>query len=354
MYTALGGSNTCGHGSEPPRKMLFRELIYSALRGQGLVDSLKVSCIPAAPPTMAAACLSQFAPAPTSFATVEYTPNMHDQPSLGLSHLREMLLSLSRRHVRVVVINLVPPTGRYPSLGARVAALAAELRLPSLTLLHSNASWQPDLRHINRVGHAAVASRALRLFLAPPALPPSSPPSPPSSPAPLPLCAVGAELRPLILHSSGWRLADEPTRADASKAGLLAEAAGASLTLCLRGVPPHAAFTAAFLLERSSVRPMSNVSFSCDGCACPPTPYTTGGETIGSHLFVGARRGGGGGHAWVHRLVGRAGPRECCAVALRSGEGRAKLSGVVFGADASVGGWANSYFLSRAQLIRRA
>ena len=114
-YTALGGSNTCGHGLRHAAKTAFQQRIAHALSqkagtpGTDLAAATSVglqpSCIPAMGPDYPASCLSYFAPNTTAYATLEFTPNMGEQRELERNgaHLMEMALALGRRGARVVL-----------------------------------------------------------------------------------------------------------------------------------------------------------------------------------------------------------------------------------------------------------
>ena len=108
-YTALGGSNTCGHGL-PRRSAAFQHLALAGLQRHGLANNIQPSCIPAMGPDYPASCLSYFAPNTTRYATLEFTPNMGEGRELernGL-HLTAMARRLVRRGVKVVIVDLVP------------------------------------------------------------------------------------------------------------------------------------------------------------------------------------------------------------------------------------------------------
>ena len=83
-YTALGGSNTCGHGLVRSSDA-FQQLVLKGLLQRRLASRLQPSCIPAMGPDYPASCIAYFAPNTTAYATLEFTPNMGDpnKPELG-------------------------------------------------------------------------------------------------------------------------------------------------------------------------------------------------------------------------------------------------------------------------------
>ena len=98
-YTALGGSNTCGHGLRLQYNA-FQTLIFEGLKKRGRGEfTLQPSCVPAMGPDYPASCLDYFAPNTTDFATLEFTPNMGDAHELdrNQAHLTHMAHSLLRR-----------------------------------------------------------------------------------------------------------------------------------------------------------------------------------------------------------------------------------------------------------------
>ena len=162
-YTALGGSNTCGHGV--PTRKAFQSLVFDGLRPLGAA-SLQPSCIPAMGPEYPASCLAYFAPNATRWATLEFSPNIGEGTTLerDLAFLAHIMRTLRRRRVSLAVVNLLPGGRGAPAFeanGERVVRLARAYRLPVVTSRYDNATWAADMRHLSEAGHAHVASQVL-------------------------------------------------------------------------------------------------------------------------------------------------------------------------------------------------
>lgn len=304
-YTALGASNTCGHGLKA-REVPFQSLLYDALKLRQGVRTFQPSCIAAMGPEYPASCLDYFAPNATSFATVEFTPNMGAigaELDRSTTYLESMVSRLRRRRVHVAIIDLVPrpPTcetciAGFEAAHAKVERVARRTRVPLITLHYNETYWSDDLKHLNAEGHRYVAAQTMEAFEA--AIEHEHAPS--SSPMPtrfrarrkalrdegggsdggggggngsnadevaIPRCVFGPDLTNLMLPDSlGFHLLQTGKHKD--KPGLLGTAPGALLRLCLRDLPTSFGVSLAF--ERSDVLPMSNVSRASSTPRRPP------------------------------------------------------------------------------------
>ena len=374
MYTALGGSNTCGHGLRKSHDA-FQHLVFSGLKEMGRAHQLQPSCVPAMGPDYPASCLSYFAPNATAFATLEFTPNMGDSSgelSRNGAHLTQMARQLLRRGVRVVLVSLVPrpPTcssciANFRAAHERIELVASDTRLPLVTMHYAASTWSDDLKHLNEIGHKEVASRVVAHLAddaawsarrPPPLLAASSSPDVDTS-APLPICVFGADLERMMLPSSRgfgvtWRVGKHK-----DKPGLVTTTPDSVLRLCVRGLP--ASFGMSLALERSDVLPMSNVSLGCEGgCVCPLELCSNGDWTLRyqgkgrrratesyMHRVFGAR------HGVAHDGLGEPDHGCDCVLTLRNTptpgdpRPRAKINGLVAGASGAIG-WANRFHMN--------
>jgi lysophospholipase L1-like esterase len=214
-FTALGGSNTCGHGLRKSSRDAFQQLIADGLQRRGLAGRLQPSCVPAMGPDYPASCLAYFAPNTTEFATLEFTPNMGEgrEISRNAAALTTMAQRLVARGVTVVLVSVVPrpPTcasciAMFKAGHAAVAAVALATHLPLVTLHYDPDTWSDDLKHLNEKGHRQLATRVLTHFAAAvagrsgagghAATPRAS--SDVTDGALLPTCVSGADLEPMI------------------------------------------------------------------------------------------------------------------------------------------------------------
>ena len=169
-YTAFGGSNTCDH---PPQKVGYQTLVFQELRRRGLVSEHQNSCIHAMGPAFAASCMPYFVSKNTTFATLEYVPNMGVQTQLHADHLGLLLTRLQRRHVNVALVNIVPPDSRMRHFGdahARVSSLARSLSVPVITVEYRNdtSMWKREervVRHITDEAQRTVAARVVSVLV---------------------------------------------------------------------------------------------------------------------------------------------------------------------------------------------
>ena len=164
-YTALGGSNTCGHGLKKASLASFQQLVYAGLLKKKGVKRLQPSCVPAMGPDYPASCLAYFAPNTTTFATLEFTPNMGEGRELESNgaHLTQMAMQLLQRGVRVVLVSLVPRPPAcnkciemFRAASVRVERVAADTSLPLVTIPYAETTWNADLKHLNENGHIEV------------------------------------------------------------------------------------------------------------------------------------------------------------------------------------------------------
>ena len=341
-YTALGASNTCGHGLKA-RELPFQALLYLELRKRHSVRGFQPSCIAAMGPEYPSSCLDYFAPNTTRFATLEFTPNMGEELERQVSYFESMIARLQRRQGHVAIIDLVPrPPGcrtcieSFEASHAQVERLARRTRAPLVTLRYNESTWSDDLKHLNREGHRWVAARVMEVFdaavedersgeadddLPTTALPHLLPrrrnrrrpfgidqsssdsagaaqSTASSTAADIPKCIFGADLKTLVLPGSrGFSLLDTGRFRD--KPGLLGTRPGALLRLCLRGLPLSFGVSVAF--ERSDVLPMSNVSLGCEpGCVCPLELLSNGDWTL-HFQGKGNRRAT---ESYMHRVFG--------------------------------------------------
>ena len=322
-YTAIGASNTCGHGllrGDVP----FQSLVYTSLRQQGAVVGFQPSCVAAMGPDYPASCLTYFAPNTTTYATIEFTPNMGsgDEIERSAAHLEYMATQMRLRPSRVVLISLVPrpPTcaeciRNFALSHAAVERVASRTRLPLVTMHYNESTWSDDLKHLNGEGHRQVTRRVLDAFreqrraegsraVARRGARGEADPYARSGEL-LPRCVFGADLQSMVLPGSrGFSLMDSGRHRD--KPGLLTSEPGSMLRLCLRGLPRT--FGVSLALERSDILPTSNVSLSCEtGCTCPLELLSNGDLTL---RFVGQVGGVGGAcgtyAARVMRMLARA------------------------------------------------
>ena len=102
----------------------FQQLVYAGLLKKKGVKRLQPSCVPAMGPDYRASCLAYFAPNTTTFATLEFTPNMGEGRELESNgaHLTQMAMQLLQRGVRVVLVSLVPrpPACNKPTYAPQV------------------------------------------------------------------------------------------------------------------------------------------------------------------------------------------------------------------------------------------
>ena len=352
-YTALGGSNTCGHGLRAPARHAFQQRILRGLRGESLESAggflfgkppsmlssillLQPSCIPAMGPEYPASCLAYFAPNSTRYATLEFTPNLGssgNELERNALYLERMAQTLVARGVCTILISLVPQPPACSSCArtflaghAKVVELAERTGLPLVTKRYdaNQSEWSDDLKHLNEDGHRAVAEQVLGHFEAAgcsrghgasrrhrgtfgkrgglPAVGPGASSRWRTSAAEvehLPQCVFGSDLNPLILPGSrGFQLSYGHGKTK-DKPGLLATQPGSLLRLCLPALPPS--FGVSLALERSDQLPMSNLSLGCEGgCGCPFERLSNGDWTL--HF-----RGQGGRRAtenYMHRVFG--------------------------------------------------
>ena len=352
-YTALGASNTCGHGLKA-RELPFQALLYLELRKRHSVRGFQPSCIAAMGPEYPSSCLDYFAPNTTRFATLEFTPNMGEELERQVSYLESMIARLQRRQVHVAIIDLVPrPPGcrscieSFEASHAQVEQLARRTRAPLVTLRYNESTWSDDLKHLNSEGHRWVAARVMEVFDAAVeaersgeaggGLPTTAllhllprrrnrrrpigideideidessasdgagagtaarQSTASSTAADIPKCIFGADLKTLMLPGSrGFGLLDTGRFRD--KPGLLSTTPGALLRLCLRGLPMSFGVSLAF--ERSDALPMSNVSLGCEpGCVCPLELLSNGDWTL-HFQGKGNRRAT---ESYMHRVFG--------------------------------------------------
>ena len=349
-YTALGGSNTCDH---PPQKVGFQTLVFEGLLARGQVTERQNSCIHAMGPAYPSACLPYFVSRNTSYATIEYVPNMGEQTALHLEHLRSLIVRLQRLRVVLAMVNIVPrdtSKRRFQEAHLGASALARSRGIPLIVVDHRpkrELLWNTEervVRHLNLEGHKWVAMRVLAAWEGARAR--GQPAHRPLAASTQTECIFGASLRQVepLGGSHRFALLQEPDHK-----GVLAYVASepnATLRLCLRRLPPS--FLATFAMESSDWRPMSNVTFACEGegCSCAPSTY------VGRTSFRATQN-------WLHRVTGHTNPPSSqvasrdgcsCIVTLRNtrragdGMARVRLNGYVAGA-ASTGEWANTYHL---------
>ena len=395
-YTALGGSNTCGHGLRLQYNA-FQTLIFEGLKKRGRGEfTLQPSCVPAMGPDYPASCLDYFAPNTTAFATLEFTPNMGETRELNRNeaHLTHMAHSLLRRGVKVVLVSLVPrpPTcerciAMFEAGHDRVARIASQTRIPIVTVVYDAKLWSDDLKHLNEEGHRLVANRVLDHFLmddsekggnnnggggekrarrkslrnaaasdaaAAPSLPPLNDDGDSNS---LPTCVFGPDLPSMMLPGSrGFNLTYVVGK-HRDKPGLLTTTADSLLRLCVKGLP--ASFGLSLALERSDFMPMSNVSLGCEApCHCPLELLSNGDWTL-RYNGKGRRRAT---ESYMHRVFGaRHGiandggglpAHNCdCVITMRNTplagdvNARAKINGLVAGGSGAIG-WANRFHMN--------
>ena len=372
VYTALGGSNTCGHGLSRTG-IAFQHRIIKALRAAhpGRTVALQPSCIPAMGPDYPASCLAYFAPNTTEYATLEFTPNLGEGQTLerNVVYLEQMARTLLAHRVRAVLVSLVPQPPKcracseaFLAAHEKVIHLSQRIGVPLVTNIYgtnrSGSEWSDDLKHLNERGHQLVAEAVLDAFLGrrtgeagmrltwrrqrdstPPV---DDTPRDGGLGERLPSCVFGADLQPLMLPGSrGFALHWSGKQRD--KPGLLATTSGALLRLCLRNLP--SAFGVSMALERSDILPMSNLSLGCEfPCSCPLELLSNGDWTL-------RYRGKGGRRAtenYMHRVFGSRrgqagdgaghGPAGCdCVITVRNTNRtgdtntRTKLNGIVAG-----------------------
>lgn len=391
-YTALGGSNTCGHGLRAANRDAFQTLVSSGLAEAGTRPvTLQPSCIPAMGPDYPASCIEYFAPNTTAFATLEFTPNMGEGRELmrNTVHLEQMARGLMRRGSRVVIVSLVPRPPdcskcirEFEAAHARVQLVARRARLPLISMFYNTSTWSADLKHLNAAGHQQVAAAVLKAFASPASRggrdSDAGGPSERGTGADsstdghddntdgnehggahsggLPTCVFGQDLVPLMLPGSrGFGLTWQVGR-HRDKPGLLATEPGSVLRLCLRGLPPS--FGVSLALERSDVLPMGNVTLGCESpCSCPLELLSNGDWTLRysghgtrratesyMHRVFGARRG------VAHDLQGGGSDSCDCVLMVRheqhagNSHARIKLNGLVAGGSGRIG-WANRFHM---------
>ena len=285
-YTALGSSNTCGHGVR--RGQSFQELVHMSLKARLGVTSFQPSCIAAMGPEYPASCLEYFSPNSTTYATVEFTPNMGalgSELDRSTAYLEYMMMRLLRRRVHLVLVDLVP---RPPKCGVcietfkaahvRVNRIARRLEVPVVTLHYNESTWLDDLKHLNARGHAQVHEAVVESFMEQAAtlernvalhdrfatyrgsransFVMRARKDDDLSNASVPQCVFGRDLESLVLPGSrGFSLLQ--TGKHREKPGLITTQPQSLLRLCLTGLPPS--FGVSLALERSDVLMMSNV-----------------------------------------------------------------------------------------------
>ena len=236
-YTALGGSNTCDH---PPQKVGFQTLVFNGLRLRGWVNERQNSCIHAMGPAYAASCMPYFVSQNTTYATLEYVPNMGEQTAMHLEHLRTLVARLQRIRVVLAMVNIVPrDTGRrrFQEAHEAVSELARSRGVPLIVVDNRPKRarlWDQErvVRHLNVEGHKWVAERVLAAWEG---VQPRQ--STRSRPLLSPLrteCVFGDSLRQLspLEGSSKFSLVQEADHKGVL--GYVASSPNATLRLCLR------------------------------------------------------------------------------------------------------------------------
>ena len=372
MYTALGGSNTCGHGLKNSKSDAFQQLILRGLVKRQVAFRLQPSCIPAMGPDYSASCLNYFVPNTTRYATLEFTPNLGEGHELERNalHLEQMARALMARGVYSVLISLVPHPPACEScahgflLGHNKALqVARRTGLPLVTNKYSAepGHWSTDFKHLNELGHRIIADAVLAAFdgtantreeVGGGDRNDGHPYTVHADDVQLPACVFGADLEPLMLPGSrGFALTWQAGRYR-DKPGLLTTQPNSLLRMCLRKLPP--AFGVSLALDRSDVLPMSNLTLGCEKpCVCPLELLSNGDWTL-RYKGKGGRRAT---ESYMHRIFGsrRTGmgkeASSCdCVLNVRNTariddpNARAKINGLVAGGSDMIG-WANRFHM---------
>lgn len=287
-YLALGGSNTCGHGIGS-RESSFQSIVAQAF------DHHVDRCVAAMGPVFSAACIDSFIPANTSFATVEFLPNMLGNERVQLSGFGVILRALASRGIPAVVVQLLPywPPARknYDHLHGRMVAMcnavgmpwalfnASALRMASGPSLSSNATrvFLEDDKHLSAAGHQAVARVVMGLLpraiaSAPQARHLDSDAALMAS-GPLPVaCHLGDQLGSIIEASRGFSRVDIGGFGGATgKIGWEAREPGAELVLCAHSAPnfPDSVVHVGFQKShRHNLPLMGYAHVGCEPCTC--------------------------------------------------------------------------------------